>query len=200
MPTDSPPLAGSIGHIFSFDDGNSSSAPDTGTTTSSQLAQLTAEHRISLPKIRSFPQNLPPLSLDGLSAAESIGRAHDNQDGDAENAPMAGVAVSSSASLLGVSTDSPTGSIGHIFDDADTNASNLNVAGTTASPQNTQPTTERRASSSDILLFHSLSIASFGDFAPADFILHSPDNEHGAAENVPTAEANVSPQNGSCFM
>jgi len=196
MPTNSPPLAG---HIFSFEDANSSNAPNTGTTTSSQLAQLTAEHRISLPKIRSFPQNLPPLSLDGLSAAESIGRAHDNQDGDAENAPMAGVAISSSASLLGVSTDSPTGSIGHIFDDADTNASNLNVAGTTASPPNTQPTTERRASSSDIL-FHSLSIASFGDFAPADFILHSPDNEHGAAENVPTAEANVSPQNGSCFM
>jgi hypothetical protein len=185
-PTDSLPPAGSIGHIFNVEDGNPSNAPAIGTTASSQLAQVMAEHRISPP--RPFhPQNLPTVSLDELSAAEFIPRALDNQDGDAENAPIAEVAVSLSASLLDVSTDSPVGSIGHIFDDADTNAPNLNVAGTTTSPQTTQPTTERRASPTNILP-HSLSIVSFGDFAPADFILHSPDNEDGAAEILPIAE------------
>ena len=193
-PTDPLPPEGSIGHIFNVEDGNPSNAPAIGTTTSSQLAQLMAEHRISPP--RPFhPQNLPAMSLDELSAAEFISRALDNQDGDAENAPIVEMAVSLSASPLDVSTDSPAGSIGHIFDDADTNHT---VPGTTP-PQLTQLTTERRASPTNTLP-HSLSIVSFGYFASADFIVHSPDSEDGAAEIVPTAEANISQKNGSCIM
>jgi hypothetical protein len=184
VPPDSLPPAGSIGHIFDVEDGNPLNLPATGTTASQPTTERTASPT-------NIPHSLSTVSFGDFAPADFI--VPDNEDGAAENVPIAEVAVSLSAPLLDASTDSPAGSIGHTFDDVDTNASNLNVAGTTASPQTIQPTTEHRESLTNILT-HSLSIVTFGDFAPADFILHSPDSEDGAAE------ANVSPQNGSCVM
>ena len=197
VPTDSLPPAGSTGHMSNVEDGNPLNVPATGTPASPQTTQPTTERTASPTNI--LPHSLSTVSFSDFAPADFIVHSPDNEDGDGENAPIAEVAVSLSASLLDVSTDSPAGSIGHIFDDADTSASNLNVTGTTASSQTTQPTTERGASSTDVLP-HNLSIVSFGEFAPADFIVHSPDNEDGAAENIPIAGASVSPQNGSCAM
>jgi len=202
--TDSLPPAGSIGHILNTEDGNPSNVPATGATASFLFAPMTTEPKLSPPNTRPFRfLSLPTVSSDDLSFADFISHAPDNEDGDAGEVLTAEAANFPSSSLLEVGLDSlPAGPIGHIFDAEDTNTSNVSVTGTTASPQLAQPTTEHRASASDILLFrpHSFSTARLGGPAPAEFIGHPPDNEDGGAENVPTAEATLSLPTGTYFI
>jgi hypothetical protein len=191
--TDPLPPAGSISHVFNTEDGNPSNIPATRAT-ASLLAQLTTEPRLSPPNTRPFRVlSLPTVSLDDLSFADFIGHAPDNEDGDAGKVLTAEATISLSSSLLDVSSASfpAAGPICHIFDAEDTNASKASVAGTTASPQLAQPTTDQRSSASDILLFRPHS------FSTAEFIRHPPDNEDGDAENVLTAEATLSLPTGT---
>jgi hypothetical protein len=172
-------------------------------TNENKVTQLTARYRESPPIIRLLTPQLNVTSPT-LAPARIIGRRTNNQDDEVTNVPTTGATVSPQlphprtaavppprpqstfrTSLLDVTTDSIP--------------PNLNVTGTTASPQPTQLTTERRASPTNILP-QSFSIVSLDDLAHAEFIGHTPDNEDDDAGNVLSAEATVSPQTGSCAM
>ena len=180
----------------------------TGYGTNERKRSYLAEDKESPPIIPPFTFDAQstfwPSLLDVTSAtlapAQIIGHT---QEDEITNVPTTGTTVSPHprttavpplrprstfcTSLLDVTADcfAPAGSISLIFNTENWNPSNVPVAGTTASPQLVQLTTEYRLSPPNTRPFRLLNLpaVSLDDLSSAEFIAHASDN---GDHDVPT--------------